>query len=130
MVPYSGTIRATVVHLEPGHAIVRLADRRRVRNHLRSIHAIAMANLGELATGLAVIVALGPETRGILTRITVTYTKKARGTLEAEARCEIPTVSDDVEETIEAHIRDATGDTVAIAKAQWRLSPTVPRTTS
>lgn len=123
MVPYSGSIRATVVQLDPGHVRVRLRDRRRVRNHLRSVHAIALANLGELSTGLALIGALGPEARGILTGIDVRYVKKARGSLEAEAQCEVPTVTETMDRSVEAWIRDESGDVVATVTALWRLGP-------
>lgn len=123
MVPYTGTIGARVESLEPGHVRVRLRERRRVRNHLRSVHAIAIANLGEVATGLALIGALGPEARGILTGLDVRYEKKARGVLEAEARCEVPTVTRSMDRTVQAEIRDAAGDTVATVTAHWRLGP-------
>jgi acyl-coenzyme A thioesterase PaaI-like protein len=127
MVPYSSSIGATVLHLESGHARVRIRDRRRVRNHLRSIHAVALANLGELSTGLALIGALEPTTRGILTGLEITYLKKARGVLEAEAQCSIPEVTSELEQSVEAQIRASDGEVVAVAQARWLLSP-VPGT--
>lgn len=123
MVPYSGSIRPVVLELAPGHARVRLRDRRSVRNHLSSIHAVALANVGELATGLAALGALGPDLRGILTGLEVTYVKKARGDIEAEARCEVPTLTEPIDHLVEAALRDASGELVATARARWRISP-------
>lgn len=123
MIPYSGSIGAIVLELEPGRVRVRLRDRRAVRNHLGSIHAIALANLGELTSGLALVGALGPEARGILTGLDVRYRKKARGTLEALASCRVPTVTGPMDRTVEAEIRDADGDVVATVTAHWRLGP-------
>lgn len=123
MVPYSGSLGAQVVRFDPGHVEVDLKDRRAVRNHLRSVHAIALANLGELSTGLAVLGALPSTVRGILVGIEVQYTKKARGRLRAEAVCSIPAVTEPTDFDVEARIRDSSGDEVAVVRALWRLGP-------
>ncbi|HAY77073.1 MAG TPA: DUF4442 domain-containing protein [Gemmatimonadetes bacterium] len=128
MVPYTRSIRCTVVQFEPGYAEVLLHDRWGVRNHLRSVHAIALANLGELATGLSLIGGLSPRLRAILTGLDVRYTKKARGPLLAEARCTVPEIVSEVDHAVEATIRDSDGDTVAIVTAHWLLSPTPEQT--
>jgi acyl-coenzyme A thioesterase PaaI-like protein len=121
MVPYSGSIGATVLTLEPGHAKLALRDRRAVRNHLGSIHAIALANLGELASGLAMTTALPAGVRGIVVRIECEYGKKARGSLVAEARVTVPEVKGDTDHEVRAEISDGGGSNVATVRVHWRL---------
>lgn len=123
MTPYTGTMGALVETLEPGFARVRLKDRHRVRNHLQSIHAVALANLAELASGLALTAALPDTARGIPVSLRIDYRKKARGTLTAECRTTVPDVSRDVEHDVEAVITDPAGDVVAVGHVTWKLGP-------
>lgn len=124
-VPYSGTIGARVELLEAGHARVSLRDRRRVRNHLGSIHAVALTNLGELAGGLAALTGIPEGVRGIVLRLETEYLAKARGRLEAEARWapegELLDGEGRGETWVRSVIRDADGREVARVAALWRL---------
>jgi len=120
--PYSGTIGSRVEALQPGFARVSLRDRRRVRNHLKSIHAIALMNLGEITTGLAVLTALPPDMRGIVLGLKAEYLKKSRGTLTAEANFKMPAkIDDNTSCEVKSEILDEGGDLVAVVRATWLL---------
>ena len=121
MVPYSGSIGARIVELRPGYARVQLNDRRKVRNHLRSVHAIAMVNLGEMATGLALNSGLPAGARSILLSIKVDFTRKARGLLTASCECALPQDNSKQDMSLKAEIRDADSEVVASCTAVWRV---------
>ncbi len=122
-VPYSGSIGAEVQDLEPGYCRITVADRRALRNHLRSVHAVALVNAGEMTSGLAMTMALPPDIRGIVTRIGAEYPKKARGRLTAIARVTVPPVGDlPVDHHVETVITDSTGELVCRVTTVWRLA--------
>jgi acyl-coenzyme A thioesterase PaaI-like protein len=123
LVPYTGTVRPRVEELRPGYARVSMRDRRGVRQHLGSIHAIALMNLAEAATGLAFNFALPADARSILKSISMEYHKKARGRVTAEAQAPVLESNEEREIEMETAIRDAAGDVVATARARWRVGP-------
>jgi len=123
MAPYTGTVGAMVDDLRPGYARVLLKDRKKVRNHLNSVHAIALMNLGEMSTGLALMSAMPDDARGILSGLSMDYHKKARGLLTAECSCEVPETCERQEYEILGEIKDESGDLVATARARWLIGP-------
>lgn len=121
MVPYSGSVRPRIRTLEPGHAEVEIPDRRGNRQHLRSIHAIALMNVAEQASGLALLTGLPEGVRGIVTGISMQYFRKARGTIRAVSRVAPPEVTGDLEFDVIADCIDRQGELVARATVRWRL---------
>jgi len=122
MAPYSSSIGALVEEIKPGYARVSLKDRRRVRNHLHSIHAIALLNLGEIATGLALLSTISANMRGIVLSINADYLKKARGKLTATAEFQLPELlADNTPCAVEAQLKDQSGETVTLVRVTWLI---------
>ena len=120
--PYSGSISPRVEALSPGHARVSIKDCRKVRNHLKSIHAIALINLGEIATGLAVLSTTPDTMRGIVLGLEAEYVKKARGKLTATANFDLPSSMDDNSPVkVTAELIDEAGEVVTRVHATWLL---------
>jgi len=123
VVPYSGTVSPRFLELSPGHARIAMDDRRGVRNHLASIHALALANLAEMTTGVALGFGMPDGMRSILTRISVEWVKKSRGTITATCDAPIPEAGVSKEHGVEAVLTDEAGDVVARATAYWLVGP-------
>jgi acyl-coenzyme A thioesterase PaaI-like protein len=126
-VPYSGSVRPRIRVLEPGHAEIEVTDRRANRNHLGSVHAIALMNLAEMTSGLAMMAGLPPTVRGIVTTLSMTYHKKARGTIRAIAHVEVPVVTEDRDFDVKAECFDRERVLVATGTIRWRLGPVKPK---
>jgi acyl-coenzyme A thioesterase PaaI-like protein len=121
--PYTGSIGAQVEELGPGRARVHLDDRRAVRQHLGSVHAIALCNLAEMCGNLAVAYTLADGMRFIVSGLSIDYEKKARGRVTAETEIEIPPSIGTHDLEVLVRLRDAAGDEVARATLRTRIGP-------
>ncbi len=123
MAPYTGSIGAQIEELRAGHAEVTLRDRRAVRNHLRSVHAVALANLAELTGNMALGYSLPDDARFIVAGMSIEYVKKARGTIRGATDCPIPTSSARREFDVPVVMTDSSGDVVARAVLRSLVGP-------
>lgn len=125
--PYFASIAPRIERLEPGLCVVAIRDRRAVRNHIGTVHAIALCNMAELAGGLATDAAMPPTMRWIPKGMSVRYLRKARGPMTATARID---PIDDRAEGYDAHARvgitDAAGEPVFEAEIAMWISPRKP----
>lgn len=123
VIPYTGSCSPLIESIEPGRAKVILKDRRKVRNHLKCIHAIALLNAGEFTTGLAMTAQLPKDARAIITELNMVYHHKARGTIEVTCECPPLDLSSTRDYKIESHLHDKEGKIVATCIATWRVGP-------
>jgi acyl-coenzyme A thioesterase PaaI-like protein len=75
--PYFASIRPRFTVLEPNHVELVIPKRRRVHNHLGTVHAIALCNGLEAAMGALAEATIPSDKRWIPKGMEVSYTAKA-----------------------------------------------------
>jgi acyl-coenzyme A thioesterase PaaI-like protein len=123
--PYFATIAPRFVALEPGRCAVDIRDRRRVHNHIGTVHAIALCNAAELTAGMMTDVSIPSSMRWIPRGMTVQYLAKAKGTLHAEATPEAAAVeaTSGYGWPVNVTVRNAAGEEVFRARIDMWVSP-------
>lgn len=127
--PYFASITPLVTRLEPGRCEAELKQRRRVQNHIGTVHAIALCNLAELCAGLVTDVSIPADMRWIPQDMTVRYLRKARGRMRASAvpATALRSATEPYPVTIAVTVIDDAGEPVASADIHMWLSPRPPR---
>ena len=122
--PYFATISPRFVSLEPGRCDVRIHDRRRIHNHIGSVHAIALCNLAEISAGVMTDASMPSTMRWIPKGMSVEYLKKAVGTLHGVATPEqaLGESTQAREWPVQVLVTDAAGDTVFRARIMMWVS--------
>ncbi len=75
--PYFGTVRPRFVALRPNYAELTIRKRRRVHNHIGTVHVIAICNGLEAAMGALAEATVPADRRWIPKGMDVAYTAKA-----------------------------------------------------
>ena len=120
---YTGTIGAEVLELRRGFARVAMGDGPRVRNHLRSVHAVALVNLAELTGNLAVSYSLPDDARFIVAGLSIEYVKKARGVITAESSPPEILSAERKEYPVLVTLKNAQGEVVATSTLRTLVGP-------
>jgi acyl-coenzyme A thioesterase PaaI-like protein len=127
-VPFVGTARLKFEEVSGQRVIVSLSNRRRVQNHLKGVHAAAMALLVESATGFALGMHIPDGKIPLLKSLKVNYIKRARGGLRAVAELSAEQVSALLEQNkgeveIPVSVTDETGRTPIQCEVVWAWIP-------
>ena len=126
--PYFLTIPAVIEAVGPGRAQARMAQRPWVRNHLGTVHAIALCNLAEFVMGACAEATVPPGYRWIPKGMSVEYLAKARGTMHATATLSLPAaLADRQEATVEIRVEDDAHSTVFTAQIRIWITATSPK---
>ncbi|WP_273860387.1 hotdog fold domain-containing protein [Photobacterium sp. GSS17] len=110
--PYFASIRPQITSLRPGFAEVQIKKRRRVTNHINTVHAIAMCNMAELAGGMMTDVSVPIKSRWIPVGMTVEYLNKAKTDLTAHAQGEHINWETEGDKIVPVEVRDQNGEMV------------------
>ncbi|MFO0725337.1 MAG: DUF4442 domain-containing protein [Myxococcota bacterium] len=121
--PYTGTIGAEVVELRRGFSKVTMRDRRAVRNHLNSVHAVALVNLAELTGNVALAYSMPDDARFIVAGLSIDYLKKARGTITGICECPVPETNARQEYSVVVRMENEAGEEVARATLKSLVGP-------
>ena len=127
-IPFNKPHRFRIGSLAKGEASVEAPPRRWNRNHLGTVHACALATIGEFAAGLALLGAFDPsEYRLIMSRLEVDYTRRAKGRIMAAAALELESLRADLAASgvavsvVESELRDGEGEVVARVRTHWQV---------
>jgi acyl-coenzyme A thioesterase PaaI-like protein len=119
--PYFSSIKPQIQMLKPGFCQVHMKKRRRVQNHLKTVHAIAMCNMAELSAGLMTEVSVANGSRWIPAGMEVQYLKKAKTHLTAVADGSAIDWSQPGEVIVPVAVTDAKNELVFIAQVRMSV---------
>jgi acyl-coenzyme A thioesterase PaaI-like protein len=91
--PYFRTIRPRLETMQPGLAVAHMSARWGVRNHIKTVHAIAACNLAEFVMGMLCEASVPTTHRWVPKDMTTNYKRISSGGLTAVAKAELPDFS-------------------------------------
>jgi acyl-coenzyme A thioesterase PaaI-like protein len=127
-VPFVGTSRLRIEELTAERVVASIRNRRRVQNHIKGVHAAAMALLAETASGFAVGMNLPDDKLPLIKSFKVDFKKRTRGdmrvvaTLTQEQRERLKT-EERGDLLVEVHVTDESGSEPIQCEMLWAWVP-------
>jgi acyl-coenzyme A thioesterase PaaI-like protein len=123
--PYFATIKPRFTVIEPNRAELVIPKRRRVHNHLGTVHAIALCNGLEAAMGALAEATIPADKRWIPKGMTVAYTAKATSDVtciaETDAGQWAPAALPDEGGDVPVRVRGVRDDGEVVIEGEIRL---------
>lgn len=127
-VKLSGTVGIDILETDLKRVTFQQKNRKKVQNHIGSVHAAGMALLAESATGFIVGVNLPGDKLPLMKTMNLNYVKRATGDLRAVAELseeqlqQIQTL-DKGEVSVKVTVTDANGIEPVVAEMIWAWIP-------
>ncbi|OIQ69997.1 hypothetical protein GALL_483970 [mine drainage metagenome] len=130
-VPFTGTADLNFVVMSPQRVEVALANHRRVQNHIRGVHAAAMALLAETATGMVIGMNVRDDCLPLAKQFSVSFKKRTQGALRAVATLTDPQraqmqQANKGELTVNVQVSDESGSEPIECEFIWAWIPAGP----
>lgn len=127
-VKFAGTAGIQIERLDFHQAKLVQKNRRKVQNHIGSVHAAAMALLGESATGFLVGMHVPDDRLPLLKSMQLDYVKRATGKLIATASLSPEQIAqirgqEKGEVTVQVQLLDEVGVEPVLAQFVWAWVP-------
>jgi acyl-coenzyme A thioesterase PaaI-like protein len=123
--PYFATIKPRFTVIEPNRAELVIPKRRRVHNHLGTVHAIALCNGLEAAMGALAEATIPADKRWIPKGMTVAYTAKATSDISCVAETDAgqwaPAALPDEGGDVPVRVRGVRDDGEVVIEGEIRL---------
>lgn len=121
MAPYFTTIKPSIEELKHNYIRVSMKKRRKVHNHIKTVHAIAMCNLCEFAAGICMEASIPKHRRWIPAEMKVAYLKKAKTNLTAECDLSFVDWENCGEVLCPVDVKDLDGNVVMTAEIMMKV---------
>lgn len=128
MVKFTGTAGISIEELNEQRAVISLKNKKRVQNHIGSVHAVASILIAESATGYVVGMNIPDTSVPVIKTIKADYTKRAKGDMKAVATLSQKQISamkteEKGETSVKVTVTDAEGKEPILMEMIWAWTP-------
>lgn len=127
-VKLAGTVKVDILNTDGKQVTFRQKNRKKVRNHIGTVHAATMALLAESATGFIVGINLPGDKLPLIKTMNLNYVKRCSGDITAVAsltdeQITLMQTQDKGEVSVKVEITDGANITPMIAEMIWAWVP-------